>query len=168
MRTQVPSLASLSGLRIWHRRELCCRSQMWLGSFVVVTVAVAGGYSSDLTPALGTSICLGWGPKKTKRPPPPKCGHTWKDIALKQLCVRQATSTWKDSQHICHWENRNEYHSFNATTTYLLYLKLRWLNIPNTGDDAEKLELSGLPVVVKHGRATLKRDRQFLINFLKT
>ena len=45
---------------------------MWLGSFVVVTVAVAGGYSSDLTPRLGTSICLGCGPKKTKRPPPQK------------------------------------------------------------------------------------------------
>ena len=32
MRTQVPSLASLSGLRIWHWRELWCRFQTWLDS----------------------------------------------------------------------------------------------------------------------------------------
>ena len=30
-------------------------------------VAVAGGSSSDFTPQLGTSICLGWGPNKTKK-----------------------------------------------------------------------------------------------------
>ena len=30
MRTQVHSLASPSGLRIWHCHELWCRSQMWL------------------------------------------------------------------------------------------------------------------------------------------
>ena len=28
----------LSGLRIWHCRELCCRSQTWLGSHVAVAV----------------------------------------------------------------------------------------------------------------------------------
>ena len=39
MRTQVRSLASLSGLRIWHCRQLWCRSQMWLGSCVAVVVA---------------------------------------------------------------------------------------------------------------------------------
>ena len=39
MRTQVPSLASLSGLRIWHCREQWCRSQMWLGSCVAVAAA---------------------------------------------------------------------------------------------------------------------------------
>jgi len=32
MRTQVQSLASLSGLRIWHCHELWCRSQMRLRS----------------------------------------------------------------------------------------------------------------------------------------
>ena len=36
MRTQVRSLASLSGLRMWHRRELWCRSQMWLRPGVAV------------------------------------------------------------------------------------------------------------------------------------
>ena len=30
MRMQVRSLASLSGLRIWHCRDLWCRSRMWL------------------------------------------------------------------------------------------------------------------------------------------
>ena len=30
--------ASLSGLRIWHCRELWCRSQTWLGSGVAVAV----------------------------------------------------------------------------------------------------------------------------------
>ena len=34
-----------------------CRSQMRLRSHVAVAVAQAGGYSSDLTPSLGTSIC---------------------------------------------------------------------------------------------------------------
>ena len=38
MRMQVPSLASLSGLRIWHCRELWCRLQMWLLSLVAVAV----------------------------------------------------------------------------------------------------------------------------------
>ena len=32
-----------------------------------MAVTVAGSYSSDLTPNLGTSICLGCGPKKTKK-----------------------------------------------------------------------------------------------------
>ena len=39
MRTQVPSLSSLSGLRIWHCHELWCRLQMWLGSDIAVAVA---------------------------------------------------------------------------------------------------------------------------------
>ena len=33
---------------------------MWLRS----GIALASGYSSDLTPSLGTSICCGYGPKK--------------------------------------------------------------------------------------------------------
>ena len=32
-----------------------------------MAVAVAGGYSSDWMPSLGTSICRGRGPKKTKK-----------------------------------------------------------------------------------------------------
>ena len=63
MRLQVQSLASLSGLGIWHCRELWCRLQTWLGS----GVAVAGSCSSNLTPGLGTSMCHGRGPKKKKK-----------------------------------------------------------------------------------------------------
>ena len=40
---------------------------MWLGSGVAVAVAVAGSYSSDSTPSLGTSICHGCGPEETKK-----------------------------------------------------------------------------------------------------
>ena len=57
MRLLVRSLASLSGLRIWHCRELWYRSQTQLGS--CVAVALASGYISDWTPSLGISICQG-------------------------------------------------------------------------------------------------------------
>ena len=64
------SILGLSGLRIWHCHELCCRSQTWfrfhVAVAVVVAVAVAGSYSSDLTSSLGTSICLRCGSKKQK------------------------------------------------------------------------------------------------------
>ena len=67
MRFRVQSLVSLSGLRIRCCHEPWCRSQTWLGSVVAVALAWASGYSSDLTPSLGTSICRGCGPKKTKK-----------------------------------------------------------------------------------------------------
>ena len=41
---------------------------MKLGSGVAVAVVEAGSCSSDWTPSLGTSICFGCSPKKTKRP----------------------------------------------------------------------------------------------------
>ena len=65
MRTRVPSLASISGLRIQHCCELWCRLQMRFGSRVAV--AVPCSCSSNLTPSLGTSICHRHGPKKTDR-----------------------------------------------------------------------------------------------------
>ena len=40
---------------------------MRLRSCVAVAVMEASGYSSDLTPSLGTSICLGCGPKTNKQ-----------------------------------------------------------------------------------------------------
>ena len=43
-RTQVQSLASLSGLRTWCCHELCCRSQMRLRSGVAVAMVQADGY----------------------------------------------------------------------------------------------------------------------------
>ena len=54
---RVRSLAWLSGLRTWRCRELWCRLQTRLRSGVAV--AVAGSYSSDSTPILGTSMCHG-------------------------------------------------------------------------------------------------------------
>ena len=39
MRIQVQSLAPLNGLRIWHCRELWCRSQRQLESGIAVAVA---------------------------------------------------------------------------------------------------------------------------------
>ena len=67
MRMQVQSLASVSGLRIWHCGELWCRSQTWLRSHVAVALAQAGGYSSNSTPSQGNSMCRGSGPRKGKR-----------------------------------------------------------------------------------------------------
>ena len=67
MRLQIQSLVSLSGLMIWCCHELWCKSKMWLGSGIAVALAQAGGYSSDLTPSLGTSICHGCSPRKDKK-----------------------------------------------------------------------------------------------------
>ena len=63
MRFRVPSLASLSGLRIQHCCELWYRSQTQLGSYVAVAVVQTGNCSSDSIPSLGTSVCLGCSPK---------------------------------------------------------------------------------------------------------
>ena len=67
MRLQVQSLASLSGLRIRCCRELWCRLQIQLRSGVAVAMVWAGGYSSDWTPSLGTSMCCGCSPKTSKQ-----------------------------------------------------------------------------------------------------
>ena len=63
VRMQVQSLASLSGLRIWHCSKLLQRSQMWLGS----GIAVAGSCSSDSTPSWGASVCYRCGCKKGEK-----------------------------------------------------------------------------------------------------
>ena len=67
MRTRVGSLAPLTGLRIQHCGKLWCRAQKQIRSGVVVAVAEAGSYNSDLTPSLGTSMCHGYGPKSKKK-----------------------------------------------------------------------------------------------------
>ena len=64
MRLQVWSLASISGLRIWHCCQLWCGLQTWLSS--CVAVAYVDSCSWDLTPSLGTCIFRGCGPKKRK------------------------------------------------------------------------------------------------------
>ena len=66
LRTQIQSLVSLSGLRNWCCCELGCRSQTQFASGIAVAVVWAGGYSSNLTPSLGSSIRYGCSPKKTK------------------------------------------------------------------------------------------------------
>ena len=55
-RDAVPSLASVSGLRIWCCHELWYRSQTLLRSCVAVAVVSASSCSSDSIPSLGTSI----------------------------------------------------------------------------------------------------------------
>ena len=77
MRTRVQSLASLGGLRVRSWRDLWCRSKMRLGSDVAMAVVQTGTCSSDSTPSLGTSICRGCGPKKTKRPKNPKINQNY-------------------------------------------------------------------------------------------
>jgi len=67
IRLRVPSLASLSGLRIQCCCELWCRSQMRLILDDAVAVVEACSYSSYWTPSLGTSICHKCGPKKQKK-----------------------------------------------------------------------------------------------------
>ena len=73
----IPGLV-LRGLRIRHGHELWCRSQTWLGSPIAVALVKAGGYSSDWTLNLGTSICHGCGPKRPKNKQTNKTlSHSW-------------------------------------------------------------------------------------------
>jgi len=64
---QVRSLASISGLRVWHCHEPVGRSQMQLASTIAVAVLQASGFSSDSTSSLGTSMCHKGGPKRRKK-----------------------------------------------------------------------------------------------------
>ena len=76
---------------------------MQLRSRVAVAVAVAGSYSSDSTPSLGTSICHGCSPKKQTNKPkthvPPRVldrgpeSWFWPGSPLAPLGPRQL-STW--------------------------------------------------------------------------
>ena len=59
-------IPDLSGLRIRHCHELWRRPKMRLGSGVAVAVVQASSCNSNWTPGLGTSICRGRSPKKTK------------------------------------------------------------------------------------------------------
>ena len=67
MSLRVRFLALLGGLRIRHCHELWCRLQTRLGSGIAMALAKAISWSSDWTPRLGTSMCRGCGPKKTKK-----------------------------------------------------------------------------------------------------
>ena len=67
MRLQVPSLASISGLRIWRCHELWYRLQTQLRSDVAVAVVWAGSCSSSSTPSLGSSVSVALKSKKKKK-----------------------------------------------------------------------------------------------------
>ena len=66
-RTQVRSLASLSGLRIWRCCELWCRSKTRLRFGVAVAVASLAATGLIWYLAWETSICGGCGQKKKKK-----------------------------------------------------------------------------------------------------
>ena len=65
MRTWAQSPALLSGLNTRYCCELWCRLQTQLLSHVAV--AVAGTYSSDLTPSLGSPYAVGEALKRPKK-----------------------------------------------------------------------------------------------------
>ena len=67
MKTQVRSLASLSGLGIQHCHKLLYRLQMQLGSHDAVVVAQAGSYSSNLTLAWEPPCAMGAALKRQKK-----------------------------------------------------------------------------------------------------
>ena len=66
MRTQVQSLAPLSGSGIWHWHELWCSSLRWLRSGIAVAVVGDSSYSSDWTPSLGAAQEMAKRPKKER------------------------------------------------------------------------------------------------------
>ena len=59
--------ASFSRIRIWGCPELCCRSQMQLGSHIALAMAEACSCRSDVTPSLGTSIGSTCVPQRRKQ-----------------------------------------------------------------------------------------------------
>ena len=67
VRLQVPSLASLRGLRIRCCWELWCRSQTGLGSRFALSMVTAGSGIPHWPPPLGTSISRKCTPEKKKK-----------------------------------------------------------------------------------------------------
>ena len=67
VRIWVQSLASLSGLGIWHCLKLQHRLQIWLGSIISVAVMQACSCSFNSTPCPETSICCRCHLKKGKQ-----------------------------------------------------------------------------------------------------
>ena len=86
MRLWVQSLASVSGLRIWHCLEMWCRSQTRLGSGIPVALVLLWLWCRLAATALirplawEPPICHGRGPRngKKKRPQKKKAGsYPW-------------------------------------------------------------------------------------------
>ena len=82
---------SIPGLAQWVKdpvcRELCCRSQTWLGSGLAVAVVEAGSCSSNSTPRLGTSICCRCSPEK-------KTGSSHRGSAVTNLTSIHVDRGW--------------------------------------------------------------------------
>ena len=101
----VRSLASLSGLRIWHCHNPCCRSQMQLRSHVAVAVAQACSCSCNLTPGWERPYVIGVALKTKENREEQK--HV---IALITLTQNQrlpqkdfcCNSSYEDTM-CCHW-----------------------------------------------------------------
>ena len=83
-------LHSVSGLRIQHFHELWCRSQLQFGCDIAVAMRQAGGYSSDLIPSLGASICHRCGPNKKQKQ---------KKKMFKKI-TKNKSSTFKHAHHL--------------------------------------------------------------------
>ena len=66
VRTQIRSLALVSGLRLQSCRKLWCMPWMRFRSCIAIVVE-AGSCSSSWTPSMGTSICHKCGSKKQKK-----------------------------------------------------------------------------------------------------
>ena len=72
--------ASFSRIRIRGCPELCCRSQMQLGSHIALAMAEACSCRSDVTPSLGTSIgstCVPQRRKQLNQETPHTHTHFW-------------------------------------------------------------------------------------------
>ena len=84
MRLRVPSLASLSGLRIQRCHELWCRSQTRLGSHVAVAVARLVATAPIQPLAWEPPYAVGAAQEIAKRQKKKK--SIW-SIAIKQYCL---------------------------------------------------------------------------------
>ena len=148
VRLQVPSLASLRGLRIRRCRELWCRSQTGLGSRVAVAMVQAGSCIADLTPSLGTSICRRCSPekkakKKTTHTHTHTHTHTQKGPRVCRLvrgCVFQQVLQLQG-----HPGGRPTQHQSQLSSTPLLYGPLRAALLKPVPDRVGALTQGRLP-----------------------
>ena len=98
MKKRVRSLAPISGLRIWHCRELWYAGRRRSLDPVLLWLRHRpGSCSSNLTPTMGTSPCPRYGPKrkKEKKKNPPVQGYTvsWPSWSRSQGDARRVNRT---------------------------------------------------------------------------